>query len=177
MKGRKRFEALRDFTVEGAEAEIDRMTRERKDIGESAAGRATSHESARGATSPRTTSLDMVPEDSAFAIGDEDDEDDEGDGESNLPSHDTSTRASMSNDALEDALPLQSRSMSEKARGKQPVGLANFSRSTSRNTSHTSLASLIRLQTRQSQQPFTPDYQWVRLTSRPCTPVRPSTRS
>lgn len=105
----------------------------------------------------------MVPEDSAFAIGEEDDEDEDGDGESNLPSHDTSTRASMSNDAVDDALPLQSRSMSEKARGKQPVGLANFSRSTSRNTSHTSLASLIRLQTRQSQQPFTPDYQWVRL--------------
>lgn len=156
IKGRRRFEALRDFTVEGAESELDRLTMERKDAGESASIRNSSQEFVRSPTSTRSPSLDNVPEDSAFAIGDDDEDNESNAGDNGLPS-----ATSATNDAEEDALPLQSRNMSEKARGKQPIGHGNFSRSTSRNTSNTSLPSLVRLPTRGSQHPFSPDYQWV----------------
>ncbi len=155
IKGHKRFEALRDFTVDGADAELDRLTMERKDAGESLGARSTSQESARSPVSTRSASLDDVPEDSTFSIGDDEDED-------ATPMGDSISRPdSVVNGNFEDALPIQSRSMSENARGKQPMGLGNFSRSTSRNTSNTSLPSLVRLQTRNTSQSFVPDYQWV----------------
>lgn len=162
IKGRKRFEALRDFTVEGALAEVDRMTMERKDAGESirisGAARNSSVDSARSQGFGRSPSLGNVPEDSTFTIGDDDDEDGL---ESTTDSHD-SRPVSASNSAVEDALPLQSRSMSEKARGKQPIGQGNFSRSTSRNNSTTSLPSLTTVPSHSQQ--FTPTLQWVCLT-------------
>ena len=47
VKGRRRFEALRDFTVDGALEEVDRIARERKDAGE-----------ATGLANSRNASLD-----------------------------------------------------------------------------------------------------------------------
>lgn len=158
LRSRKRFEALRDFTVDGALEEVDRMNRERKDAGEStgfSSPRNASIDSARGPTPARSAGLRNVPEDSAFAIGE--DEDDEDDGADDL----TPMNASGGDaDVVDDALPMQSRSMSEKARGKQPVNQTSFSRTTSRTSSadystHTSALQPL------SSQPFAPTPEWV----------------
>ena len=156
MKSRRRFEALRDFTVEGALAEVDRMTMERKDAGELTGIRSpvrnTSLDSVRSPTSARSPPLGNVPEHSAFTIGyDEDEEDESAEG--------ISTPQSTSTSVMEDAVPMQGRSMSEKARGKQPIGQSAFSRTTSRNTSSTSLSTLPQVST--SQTTFTPTNEWV----------------
>ncbi|KAK3679782.1 hypothetical protein LTR78_000158 [Recurvomyces mirabilis] len=151
LRTRKRFYALRDFTVEGALAELDRQSQERKDRGElvgpAAAGgvrspvRGGSIDSLRSPASTRSPHLGNVPEHGAFAIGD--DEDDEAEEGGELRSSASFTAPlSASSSVTEDAVPLQSRSMSEKARGKQPVGQGSFSRSTSRNTSTASLPAL-----------------------------------
>ena len=172
VKGQKRFEALRDFTVDGALEEVDRMTRERKDAGEPTGVRSpvrnASLDSARSPVSARSPPLRDVPEDSAFAIGDDEDDpdDDEGDVDEDL----TPMNASASAADADGAVPLQSRSMSEKARGKQPINQTSFSRSASRNTSNTSLTTLTPLQTSHTsntsqisttQQSFTPTPEWV----------------
>ena len=157
VKSRKRFEALRDFTVDGALEEVDRIKRERKDVGEStgvASPRNGSLDSARGPA--RHTRLGNVPEYSAFAIGD-DDEDGEDSDDDPTPKNAPSGGAN----AVEDALPMQSRSMSEKARGKQPVNPNSFSRTTSRTTSNASL-NTYNIQTITSQA-FEPTPEWVGL--------------
>ena len=156
VKARKRFEALRDFTVDGALEEIDRIKRERKDAGEStgmASPRNGSLDSARG--SARHTGLRNVPEDSAFSIGEDDDEGDDSDDDP-TPKNAPSGAAS----AVEDAVPMQSRSMSEKARGKQPVNSTSFSRTTSRTTSN---ASLNTYNPTNATQQFEPSPEWVGL--------------
>lgn len=161
LKSHKRFEALRDFTVEGALAELDRMTMEKKDAGELTgvgSPRNASIDSARSPVSARSTSLGDVPEHGAFAIGDDEDDEDESVAESN---HGISTPMSASSAAVDDAVPMQTRSMSEKARGKQPVGQSHFSRTNSQNTSTTSLTALNTLQFSTSQ-PFIPTQSWVR---------------
>ena len=172
VRSRKRFKALRDFTVEGAIAELDRHAQERKDRGESAVpasgirspGRKGSLDSTRSPASARSPQLGNVPENEAFAIGD--DEEDE-DGESGVLANSTSLTTPLSassSNVAEEAVPLQSRSMSEKARGKQPVGQGSFSRSTSRNTSTTSLPALITPQAptpQSSLSTFRPTPEWV----------------
>lgn len=162
VKSHKRFEALRDLTVERALAEVDKMAMERKDAGEPAGVRSparnASLDSVRSPASTRSPSLGNVPEDDAFAIGDEDDEDEE-----SMTSTGAATPVSVSSSAVEDALPMQSRRMSEKARGKQPVGQATFSRPTSRNTSNASLPSLnTHASSHVQAQAFTPNNEWVR---------------
>ncbi|KAI7417930.1 hypothetical protein KC336_g9885, partial [Hortaea werneckii] len=105
----------------------------------------------RSPTSARSsTQLEHVPEHGRFAIGDDDDDDNDDDHEDDddMRRSSTSLSAVRSSSAslVEDAMPMQSRSMSEKARGKQPVGQGSFSRSTSRNTSTASLPALNTLQ-------------------------------
>ena len=160
VKSHRRFEALRDFTVDGALDHVDRMAMDRKDAGESTGVRSpvrnASLESSRSHPSTRSTSLEGVPEHDAFAIGEDDEDDDETPRES--------ARTGSINDT-ETAVPTQSRSMSEKARGKQPVGSNSFSRSTSRNTSNTSLSALNTSQSHASPQQFTPNNEWVSLES------------
>lgn len=156
VKARKRFEALRDFTVDGALEEVDRIKRERKDAGELtgvASSRNAPLDSTRGS---RHTGLRNVPEDSAFAIDDDDEEGEDSDDDptpKNAPSGAAST--------VEDGVPIQSRSMSEKARGKQPVNPTSFSRTTSRTTSNASLNTYT-TQTN-APQPFEPTPEWVGL--------------
>ena len=177
VRSRRRFYALRDFTVEGALAELDRQAQERKDRSEqasTAAGvrspvRNASLDSARSPTSARSPQLGNVPEHGAFAIGDDDDDGLE-ETEDLTGSTTFSVPLSASSSIAEDAVPLQSRSMSEKARGKQPVGQGAFSRSTSRNTSTASLPSLItaptnnnNITTTSSVAPFRPTHEWVRI--------------
>ncbi|TKA83595.1 hypothetical protein B0A55_00401 [Friedmanniomyces simplex] len=167
---RKRFSALRDFTVEGAIAELDRQAQERKDRGESGAAsgvrspvRNGSIDSVRSPVSARSPQLGNVPEHDTFSIGDdEDDESADADGMTGSTSFTAPLSASTS--VVDEAVPLQSRSMSEKARGKQPVGQGSFSRSTSRNTSTSSLPALITPQaslSNNSSQQFRPTPEWL----------------
>ncbi|KAK6439333.1 hypothetical protein LTR95_004458 [Oleoguttula sp. CCFEE 5521] len=146
-RSHQRFEALRDFTVNGALAEVDRMAQERKGRNSGIMSPlrrvSTDRPSVDGARSPngnsRQTSLGNVPEHSAFTIGEDEDDDDDDMTRPTAPqSHVRGSRAS----SVDDAVPVQSRSMSEKARGKLPVGQGSFSRETSRNASTTSLASM-----------------------------------
>lgn len=168
VKSRKRFEALRDFTVDGALAEVDRMTMERKDMGEAAGlrspARPDSLDSIRAPASTRSSTLDNVPEDGAFSIGDDEEDEEE-------QTSDLSSPISAPTSAGDQAVPSQSRNMSEKARGKQPIGQTSFSRTTSRNTSTTSLHALHTLQTSTSHHNFTPTPEWV---SRNCSFSVPS---
>ncbi len=83
-----------------------------------------------------------MPEEDAFAIGDDDDEDTDDDHQP-TPAHSTPTdypsRASSVSSPVEDAVPVQLRGLSEKARGKMPAGTPTFSRQNS-TTSLTSYA-------------------------------------
>lgn len=69
-----------------------------------------------------------TPDESAFAIGDNSDDEEE-DGQStpgantaHTPQHSTPSRASSVTSEVDDAVPIQLRGMSEKARGKMPAG-------------------------------------------------------
>ncbi|KAK1835781.1 high-temperature-induced dauer-formation protein-domain-containing protein [Podospora conica] len=144
VKNRKRFEALRSFTLESGQEEIERRNRRRK---ESAASNdsmeplstRSSVESLRSPTMShsRGSALGDVPEeDGTFAIGDDDDEEDDSDGEArptpaaSSPSENPSRASSVAGQG-EDEVPRQLRGMSEKARGKMPAGAFNFSRQNS----------------------------------------------
>jgi hypothetical protein len=164
-RSHKRFEALRDFTVDGALTELDRINQERKDRNANIAGitsptRGASMDSIRSPASSRSPSLGNVPEHGAFAIGDDDDDDEDLETPITSPHARSHSNASTS---IDETVPTQTRSMSEKARGKQPVGHGSFSRSASRNTSNASLPSL---QTQMSQPlttstQFTPTAEWL----------------
>ncbi|KXJ93123.1 high-temperature-induced dauer-formation protein [Microdochium bolleyi] len=150
LKNKKRFEALRSFTLESGQAEIERRSRARKDDGQPIdpmdVSRRSSVDSVRSptATQPRTPTLSNVPEeDNAFAIGDDDDDseedDDDDDDDDEEPGQPTPSQSSPSENpsrassvaGVEDAVPSQLRGMSEKARGKMPAGFPSFSRQNS----------------------------------------------
>lgn len=145
LKNKKRIEALRTFTLESGQEEIEKINRRRKDSGGHLGpfddgSRRSSVDSLRSPTNAlsRTQSLEETPEDSAFAIGDDDDDDDadaDNDDSEEEPqptpaastaSENPSQASSTSN--VEDAVPVQMRGMSEKARGKMPANIQSFSR-------------------------------------------------
>ncbi|XDG01949.1 hypothetical protein ABKA04_001564 [Annulohypoxylon sp. FPYF3050] len=144
LKNRKRFEALRTFTLESGQEELERRNRQRKENGQpldpfDAGSRRSSVESLRSptVTQPRTPTLSNVPEeDTTFAIGDAEDESDDDDDDDDRPTpaqsspSENPSRASSVAD-VEDAVPTQLRGMSEKARGKMPAGVGTFSRQNS----------------------------------------------
>ncbi|KAI0459808.1 high-temperature-induced dauer-formation protein-domain-containing protein [Xylaria acuta] len=140
LKNRKRFEALRSFTLESGQEELERRSRLRKESGQpidpfdASSGR-SSVESLRSPTTAalKAPSLSNVPEeDTTFAIGD--DEDDSDGEERPTPAQSSSSenpsRASSVAD-VGDAVPAQMKGMSEKARGKMPAGVPTFSRQNS----------------------------------------------
>lgn len=136
LRNRKRFEALRNFTLESGQEEIERRNRRRKDARASSDMDSTrsSFESLRSPSTAhsRPPALSNVPEeDGTFTIGeDEEDSDEERPTPSHSdPSENPSRASSISN--VEDAVPTQLRGMSEKARGKMPAGSQNFSRQNS----------------------------------------------
>ena len=142
---RKRFEALRSFTLESGQEDMERLAQLRKESNDGdslqSPTRSSRNSSIESSQSPlqsaRTPLLSDVPEEgSAFAIGDADDSDDE---EQNVPPTPSQSTPSASQSArhspapsvtssIDDAVPLQLRGMSEKARGKMPVGQPSFSR-------------------------------------------------
>jgi hypothetical protein len=111
-----------------------------------------------GARSPLT----HIPENSPFAIGGDDDSDDDCEipttPSQSSPSLRTSRAPSISS-SLDDSVPLQVRGMSEKARGKMPAGQMGFSR-------QNSLTSLSSYSAAVHSAPayFTPTAAWVCFT-------------
>ncbi len=141
MRHKKRFEALRNFTLESGKEEIERRNRRRKDEGAGEGPEDTSMRSSvdslRSPTTAllsRASTLSDVPEDETFAIGDDDDDSDEDAEQQPTPSQSSlSENPSQASSVVsaEDAVPTQVRGMSEKARGKMPAGAHNFSRQNS----------------------------------------------
>lgn len=167
MRSKKRFQALRDFTLESGQEELERQNQLRKEGGEELM-RTASIDSLRSPTVSRTPTLGNVPEeDSAFAIGDDEDSDGEDARTPDAPlspvqapsgaSRSASRSASIAS-SVDESVPLQLRGMSEKARGKMPVGQPTFSR----QNSMTSLPSVAG-PALASNEFFTPSVHWVSL--------------
>jgi hypothetical protein len=160
IRSRKRFHSLREFTLESGQAEIERQKQLKKEQG-GESKRADSIDSLRSPVTPRTPTLSNVPEEnSAFAIGDDDDSDAESGAteqpQSPVQSPSGASRSASIASSADETVPLQLRGMSEKARGKMPVGQPAFSRqnsTTSLNSAATpSLA---------SNEFFTPTSAWI----------------
>ena len=144
FKSRKRFEALRSFTLESGQAEIERQKQRKKDLAEGAilpssptrTSRNGSIDSARTPISSRSPALTDVPEEGgAFTIGDDESDDDEDREMLPTPSHSSpsghDSRTPSVASSADEPLPAQLRGMSEKARGKLPAGQSSFSRQNS----------------------------------------------
>lgn len=161
IRSRKRFQALRNFTLESGQEEIERQNQLRKEGG-GESQRADSIDSLRSPTMPRTPTLSGVPEEnSAFAIGDDEDSDVEDATPHGTPqSPSAASRSASIASSVDDSVPLQLRGMSEKARGKRPVGQPAFSR----QNSTTSLNSLATPSLAASEF-FTPSSAWVSAVS------------
>ena len=165
LKSSHRFAALRDLVVHRAEEEVQQYALRRKEQAETESGpnspRSTSISEARSPSGARSPPLSNVPEEqSAFTIGDDDEsEDDSGakltPSRSSSHSEPTSRQASVSS-PTEDAVPSQLRGMSEKARGKMPVGHSSFSR----QGSSASLSNLA-MRSAMSNGRFEPTATWV----------------
>jgi hypothetical protein len=168
VRSRRRFQALRDFTLESGQEEIERQNQLRKE-GTADLQRANSIDSIRSPTVSRTPTLGNVPEEnSAFAIGDDDDDDDDGDDsdadeppptevpQSPIQSTSGASRTASIASSIDESVPLQLRGMSEKARGKMPVGQPAFSR----QNSMTSLSSAA-TPALATNEFFTPSSTWV----------------
>ncbi|KAK0739779.1 high-temperature-induced dauer-formation protein-domain-containing protein [Apiosordaria backusii] len=163
LRNKKRFEALRSFTLESGQEEVERRNRRRKDSGASndplqADSTRSSLDSLRSPVAPssRAPALGDVPEeDGTFAIGD--DEDDSDDEERPTPAasspSENPSRASSVASPVDDDVPRQLRGMSEKARGKMPAGAQTFSR----QNSTTSLGSM----SQSTPGVFEPSTQWI----------------
>ncbi|KAL0467213.1 high-temperature-induced dauer-formation domain-containing protein [Neurospora intermedia] len=139
IRNRKRFEALRSFTLESGQEEIERRNRKKKEAAASndpleTNSTRSSLESLRSPTTSITQvpTLHDVPEDGAFAVGDDDDSDNEQRPTPSPLSHNEnpSRASSVEPHADGSGVPRQLRGMSEKARGKMPAG-PRFSRQNS----------------------------------------------
>jgi len=177
LRSQKRFFALRDFVEEGGQSELDRLATLRKIAEEeshmrSPSRRAPSMDSMRSPTK-RPSSLSDVPEEGGmFAIGEEDDsepEDTETKATPTTRSREHSRAPSIASiaESVEDAVPLQLRGMSEKARGKLPAGQDTFTR----HSSSTSLNALAITTSFSNAGSFEPDFDWM-LTWLPDLPMQ-----
>jgi hypothetical protein len=170
LKSKRRVEALRAFTLESGQQEIERMARRRKEILSGASetvtipSRADSGDNTtrNAASRSSTTSLSDVPEEEGtFAIGDSEDSDDD----LNQPTPSQSSpslhnsRTPSVDSSADDSMPIQLRGMSEKARGKMPVGSSSFSRQNSTTSvSSNNVASPVRTT---GPTDFTPTTFWI----------------
>ena len=159
FRSQKRFQALRNFTLESGQEEIERQNQARKENAGDAQ-RPDSIDSLRSPTASHAPTLTNVPEENAaFAIGDDDDSDvDEATPQGTPQSPSAASRSASIASSVDDSVPLQLRGMSEKARGKRPVGQPAFSR----QNSTTSLSSLAAPSLAASEF-FTPSATWVSI--------------
>ncbi|KAL4789976.1 high-temperature-induced dauer-formation protein-domain-containing protein [Aspergillus venezuelensis] len=162
LKYRKRFEAVREFTLESGQQEIERQNQRRKSEHRDSVSSpvlSASEDDPTLSSGARSPALGRIPEENnPFAIGG-DDSDDEGEGQ-HTPAQDsasvqTSRRQSMSS-VVDESVPLQLRGMSEKARGKMPAGQPSFSRQNSM-TSQISMSTIFP----PSSNGFTPTPAWL----------------
>ena len=157
LKARKKVEAIRIFTLEGGQQELENIARTQKDAtnGVSSPSMAgPTRSSSSGALSPPSRSSTV--EDETFAIGDSDDSDDE---DQPTPSQSSasvqnSRTPSVASSAADESVPIQLRGMSEKARGKLPAGAQSFAR----QNSSTSLSAPTTFTSRTG---FTPTPEWL----------------
>ena len=160
---------MRYFTLESGQEEIERLNQHKKDPADGServmspvgTNRTESLDSIRSPTGVRSPSLANVPEEGGtFAIGGDDETDDE-DHEfqptpsQSSPSNDHSRSPSVSS-SINETLPMQLRGMSEKARGKMPVGQTQFSRHPSVTSLSSHAASIL-----SPGANFEPSAQWV----------------
>ena len=140
LRSRKKVEALRLFTLECGETDIKRHHRQKKEaVHGSTSASPTPAGSSDGIRNPtgthaRLSALQDVPEENnAFAIGD--DEDSEDDQASQTPARASpltqEARSASVSSSIDETVPPQVRGMSEKARGKMPAGAPSFSRQNS----------------------------------------------
>ncbi|KAF2851919.1 hypothetical protein T440DRAFT_393236 [Plenodomus tracheiphilus IPT5] len=160
VRSRKKFQALRDFTLESGQEELERQNQLRKDGGEELS-RQNSIDSLRSPTVARTPTLGNVPEeDSAFAIGDDDDSDEANQSpeapQSPVQSPSGASRSASIASSVDESVPLQLRGMSEKARGKMPVGQPAFSRQNSITSLHSMAGPALA-----TNEFFTPSVPWL----------------
>jgi hypothetical protein len=138
LRQQKRIEALRNFTLEQGQEEVDRENRLRKDRGESSPKVSFSmSEMQRPKQEPETPTTPASP--GAFEIGDDSDEEGEEAGKPAKKNELTPTSpvtSPLQEDA--DAVPLQLRGMSEKARGKLPENAFQRQGSTTSLANHVS---------------------------------------
>ncbi|KAF1991124.1 hypothetical protein K402DRAFT_347080 [Aulographum hederae CBS 113979] len=163
LRSKKRFNSLREFTLESGQEEIERQAQLRKEqaLADTSSPVRVSSDSVRSPATARTPSMGTVPEDNTFTIGDDDDEtsDDEHtavQSPQNAQSINSSRAASVSS-SIDDSVPVQMRAMSEKARGKRPMGQPAFSR----QNSTASLASLTPTTSITMNGAFTPSADWI----------------
>ena len=160
---------MRSFTLESGQEEIGRLNQHKKDLADSTdqvtsparTSRTGSLDSMGSPANVRSPSLANVPEEGGtFAIGDDDETDDE-DHEflptpsQSSPSNNHSRSPSVSS-LIDGTLPMQLRGMSEKARGKMPVGQTQFSRHNSMTSLSSHAASML-----SPGGNFEPSAQWV----------------
>lgn len=137
-RARKRILALREFTLEGGHAEIERAARRRKEGALNDVTNGLSRSSTGDTVTSPTRGIPQSPNpdvgvDGTFAIGDSDDSDNE----APTPSHSTQslrtsrTPSMASSSVADESVPVQLHGMSEKARGKMPAGAPTFSRQNS----------------------------------------------
>ncbi|KAL8742057.1 MAG: hypothetical protein Q9190_005404 [Brigantiaea leucoxantha] len=170
LKSKRRFEALRSFTLESGQEEINRLHQRRKDSGDgfdsafspSSLHRSSSIESARSPQNARTPSLSDVPEEGGtFTVGDDDSDDEDQTPILTTPSHSSpsgqNTRTPSRSSSVDEPLPTQLRGMSEKARGKMPAGQLAFSRHNSSTSLNSHAAALM-----SPTVGFHPSAHWVR---------------
>lgn len=169
LKHRKRFEALRNFTLESGREEIERRNRHRKEAtlaadldGGSIRDSVDSLRSPTSASHPQTAGSSDVPEDKTFAIGDDDDDSESESRPTPAPStpSENPSRSSSVASRVDDALPTQLRGMSEKARGKMPAGTQSFSRQNS-TTSLSGRSTSAAQSTPGSGGTFEPTAEWI----------------
>ena len=164
LKNKKRIETLRSFTLENGQAELERRNRARKDSGsqidpfEGASARTSLDSLQSPMISQQAYPSEEASEDGAFAIGEEDDDDTDEDPQPTPAQSTTSDEPAQGSSTAntQDAVPVQMRGMSEKARGKMPAGVRSFSR----QNSTTSLGAYST--TSQSlNESFEPTPQWI----------------
>ena len=162
IRSKKRFENLRNFTLESAQEELERQKAEAAVADRPPHSRNSSGD-LRSPVSARSPSLSNVPEeDPAFTIGDDEDSDaDEPSASQPLQRRATSpfSGAASASSAADD-LPTQLRGMSEKARGKQPVGAPSFSRQNS-GSSLPTLTPVVTATAAANGLAFQPSAEWV----------------
>ncbi|KAL5356631.1 high-temperature-induced dauer-formation protein-domain-containing protein [Aspergillus floccosus] len=164
LKYRKRFEAVREFTLESGQQEIERQNERRKAEGNpqefaSSPVLSPSEEDPHVSSGARSPLRRIPEENSPFSIGGDDSED-EREEEQKAPSQasqsvQSSRRPSMSS-MVDESVPLQLRGMSEKARGKMPAGQPSFSRQNSMTSQSSMSAALLT-----SPSGFTPTVAWL----------------